>query len=127
MNRNNQTDLFLCGDTNINLLNKRLGQVRTLLNLLAEFNLTPIVEEPTRNTVEFGTWIDNIFVSKEIDMYCAAEVMGTFLSDHTYQIVNIDYLTVSEESAIQGNQTESKRIFKTENIEQFKAQIGAVK
>jgi hypothetical protein len=77
---------LICGDLNINLFSKSNEAIK-LLTLMNTYNLTQVVDFPTRITNNDGTSIGTIFV--DISMYDKIEIKPFIngLSDHDAQII----------------------------------------
>jgi hypothetical protein len=77
---------FLCGDININYLNES-GHKNQLNNLLLSYNLTSIIDFPTR--VSSATAIDNFFNDiSQYESFMAIPIING-LSDHDAQLLII--------------------------------------
>ena len=79
-----QYKITLCGDFNIDLLNKTDERVKNFICLLKSYNFLQTIKEPTRVTDRSSTLIDNIFVNFE---EYQSRVITTALSDHHGQEV----------------------------------------
>ena len=77
---------LICGDLNINFLTKS-NEALKLLNLMNTYNLTQVVDFPTRISNNTETLIDTIFV--DISIYDEIEIKPFIngLSDHDAQII----------------------------------------
>lgn len=82
-------DFILCGDFNVDYLvdSTQKNQLNFLLN---SFNLSYVVNFPTRITSSTATAIDNIFINKsKHEQYTVVPIVNG-LSDHDAQILNIN-------------------------------------
>jgi hypothetical protein len=77
---------LICGDLNINLLTKSNDASR-LLTLMNTFNMTQVVDFPTRTTNKTESLLDTIFIDTSIyeDIQIKPHING--LSDHDAQII----------------------------------------
>jgi exonuclease III len=82
-----KTDFILCGDLNINFLEKNTNQT-LLQNVLNTFNLHGTVHFPTRITSTTAKAIDNIFLDDTNHYIIKPHMNG--LSDHDAQILMIE-------------------------------------
>ena len=55
---------MLCGDFNIDLLNKDCNNSTSFLNTMYSLSLLPIISKPTRTTDNSATLIDNFFINE---------------------------------------------------------------
>ena len=77
--------IILCGDFNINFLENNTKKY-SLDALLASFNLSGIVNFPTRTSYQSSTQIDNIFINTQQNDYFI-QPLNNGLSDHDGQIL----------------------------------------
>ena len=78
-----RSNIFVCGDFNVNLLNSEDRNTGTLIDLLSMFALVPQINEPTRlGRLGSATLIDNIFTDHTS---CIGKIINTALSDHMGQ------------------------------------------
>ena len=96
--------VILCGDFNLDLLERGKTDIQTFLTLLQTYNLTQTITEPTRITKTSATLLDNIFINFENPH--VGEVITTALSDHEAQILKIEF-PEKNRSFQKGKQTES--------------------
>ena len=82
----NRATLLICGALNINLLTKS-NEALKLLNLTNTYNLTQVVDFPTRISNNTETLIDTIFVDISIYDNIEIEPFINGLSDHDAQII----------------------------------------
>jgi hypothetical protein len=80
--------LLICGDLNINLL-KKSNETTKLLTMMNTYNLTQVVDFPTRITHNTETLIDTIFVDKKIYDKVEIKPFVNGLSDHDAQIISL--------------------------------------
>jgi exonuclease III len=82
-----KTEFILCGDLNINFLEKNTNQTR-LQNVFNTFNLHGTVHFPTRITNTSTKAIDNIFLDDSNNYIIKPHING--LSDHDAQILQLE-------------------------------------
>ncbi|PNF35146.1 hypothetical protein B7P43_G09274 [Cryptotermes secundus] len=113
-------NFIICGDLNINYLDNNCKKKQQFDTLLSTFNLTSVVNFPTRVQNEVATAIDNIFldVSKNNNYNVYPHING--LSDHDAQIIKFKNLN------IQGlnNTTQIIRNFNKHSIANFKLKLS---
>lgn len=81
--------LFLAGDFNINLLEKK-GYVNYFVNMLDSYNINiPNHTIPTRVVSCSRSCIDNIYTNLLLDT-CKIDIFDNDLSDHTFQILKFE-------------------------------------
>jgi hypothetical protein len=102
----------ICGDWNINLLQKNSSQ-KALLNLLISNNLLNTVQSPVRVTTNTCSLID-VMIRNKIFYPTTAEVVAIGYSDHFAQIVNI---VVNSLSSLP--EFTKKRVFSKRSIDLF--------
>ena len=74
-------EVFICGDTNLNLLNYGSNiHVREFIDNMAGCSLSPVISLPTRVTDTSASTIDNIFITSPINI--TAGILLSSLSDH---------------------------------------------
>lgn len=118
--RGSRRSLILSGDFNVELrpefAEKNGNRLR---DFLREFNIKQTIFEPTRRTQNTESCIDNIFT----DARChAARVFDSFLSDHTYQIAEIE-VEVSQQCS---NKPFKYRSYSKQNTSAFKNLISQI-
>ncbi|ESO02755.1 hypothetical protein HELRODRAFT_174160 [Helobdella robusta] len=74
------SDVFILGDFNIDLAVKNQASL-SFLNLMAQFNLHPIINQPTRITSSHSSTIDNVFTNYGIGG-CPKGILYSDVSDH---------------------------------------------
>ncbi|ESN91795.1 hypothetical protein HELRODRAFT_165875 [Helobdella robusta] len=74
------SDVFILGDFNIDLAVKNQASL-SFLNLMAQFNLHPIINQPTRITSSHSSMIDNVFTNYGIGG-CPKGILYSDVSDH---------------------------------------------
>jgi len=88
---NSDTTVFICGDFNINLLEKHNRQEirygNRLIKLLDYYDLTASIETPIRITKSTSTLIDNIFTNQAKNTFTACN-RDPGLSDHFSQVLH---------------------------------------
>ena len=80
--RNNRKDVYLCGDFNVNLFDYQ-GQeaIRDFTDTIFSLGLFPLIDKPTRITVQSATLIDNIF-SNVLNVSHECGLLLADISDH---------------------------------------------
>ena len=73
--------VILCGDFNIDILDKLNNNTQNLLNLLFCYNISVLVDQPTRITCHSATAIDYVCSNIELDNV-DCQVIGAGVSDH---------------------------------------------
>lgn len=76
----NDNSIMLCGDFNLNLLNKTESKVVAYINMLRSFGLHQTIKHPTRLSKTSATLIDKIFVKSSVSF--ESGIIQTALSDH---------------------------------------------
>ena len=109
------TNLIICGDINIDYL-KTSNYKFQLDCLLASYNLSSLVDFPTRITGNTSTAIDNIFIDRIKNNDYTAEPMINGLSDHDAQILVLYNINVSN----QETSFARRQIINSDTIAQFK-------
>lgn len=90
--------IMLCGDFNINLLNyDTCPGTKEYLDTLYSFGLFPLIDKPTRITLETATLIDNVFTNILSDSKSGIIVNGD-ISDHLPVFSLVYYRGVSDSS-----------------------------
>ena len=88
------SEIILCGDINIDYLNKKCHKRQQLDTLLTTYNLTSTVRFPTRSVNGTSSAIDNIFIDKmHIGNYTLHPLING-LSDHDGQIIQLTNLNI---------------------------------
>lgn len=82
------TNVILCGDINIDVLNSRYKYTQILDSLCKSFNLKILINEPTRVTDNNATCLDNFFTNLN-EMCTTAVVFEAALSDHKGQVLSV--------------------------------------
>ena len=91
---------LICGDLNINLLSQSREAIK-LLTLMHTYNLTQVVDFPTRIANNTATLIDSIFV--DISIYDKIEIKPFIngFSDHNAQIVCLHKINITSQQNFQ--------------------------
>ena len=111
----NTTNLIVCVDISIDYL--KTSKYKFQLDcLLASYNLSSIVDFPTRITGNTSTAIDNIFIDKVKNNDYTVEPMINGLSDHDAQILVLCNINVSN----QETSFARRQIINSDTIAQFK-------
>ena len=87
---------MLCGDFNIDLLNKDGNNSTSFLNTMYSLSLLPIISEPTRITDNSATLIDNFFINRPCNF--EAGVIMSDISDHFPIFFNLKNLFCTNSS-----------------------------
>ena len=110
---------FLAGDLNLNLIDYQSNaKVRNFVNLIFQHSLVPIVNKPTRVTINNATLIDyNSFTDQEN----LTGILKTDISDH-FPIFNISmkHGRDSNEKKV----TIKKRIINADSIQEFESEVN---
>lgn len=101
--------IIICGDFNINILNKN-NLTKTFLETVTCYNLKLSIKEPTR--LMSGTCIDNIITNIR---GCKGKVLELALSDHTAQILSCPV----QKSSPSKHWYIERRDYSQENIDKF--------
>ena len=80
INRSKIYDLMLCGDFNIDLINKDCNNSTSSLNTTYSLSLLPIISIPTRITDNSATLIDNFFINEPCNF--ESGIIISDISDH---------------------------------------------
>lgn len=102
--------VIICGDFNINILNKN-RDTNNFIEILNSFNLKIAINEPTR--LKSGTCIDNVIHNVK-GSKCTIHEFA--LSDHTAQILSCPV----KESCSLSHWYTKRRDYSTENIDKFR-------
>ena len=115
----NTTNVIICGDVNINYLGT--SNYKTQLDyLLASYNLSTIVDFPTRVTTNTSTSIDNIFIDKTKNNDYTVEPIINGLSDHDAQELVLHNMKIINRKT----QFTVKRPINNTTISQFKLNLS---
>jgi hypothetical protein len=77
---------IVCGDLNINLL-KKSHDTSNILSLMDSYNLTQVVDFPTRITNTSETLIDTVFIDPSIYDKIQIQPVINGISDHNAQFL----------------------------------------
>ena len=80
INQSKIYDLMLCGDFNIDLLNKDCNNSTSFLNPMYSLSLLPIISTPTRITDNSATLIYNFFINEPCNF--ESSIIISDISDH---------------------------------------------
>ena len=80
INQSKIYDLMLCGEFNINLLNKECNNSTSFLNTMYSLSLLPIISKPTRITDNSAALIDNFFINEPCNF--ESGIIISDISDH---------------------------------------------
>ena len=81
--------LYIVGDLSFNLLNISDTGSKTLLDLCNTFNLTQLIESPTRITESSGSLIDVMLTSNK-NLVSKASVLANSISDHDLIVASLN-------------------------------------
>lgn len=82
-------DIIILGDFNVNFLIDNMGR-NDLSHLMNSFNLTALVDFPTRVTANSVSRIDNIFLDRSRNLNTTVKRILNGLSDHDGQLLTIE-------------------------------------
>jgi exonuclease III len=85
---------LICGDLNINFLNRTNYDTIKLEALLDTFNMKQVVNFPTRKNINYGTLIDPIFIDSTIFENSEVTPFINWLSDHDAQIIRLKNINI---------------------------------
>jgi len=108
----NKTGFMICGDININYLEK-CNKRQQLDTLLQTYNLIGTVSFPTRKSKASTTAIDTIFITRTKKYIINPHING--LSDHKVQITVIENVVLTK----QRNNITTKRDINDQSILEF--------
>jgi hypothetical protein len=75
--------IYITGDFNINLLNvKTEKNVKQFLDTLFQYNILPLINKPTRVTLQTESLIDNIFTNNFTTCNIQSGIIKSDISDH---------------------------------------------
>jgi len=113
-------EIIVCGDININYLDKNCNKSRQLDALLATYNLISTVQFPTRSLNGSVLAIDNIFIDKSHRGIYTIDPFITGLSDHDGQIIKVGNISMQK----QLHETRTIRIFNKCTIHDFMTKLS---
>jgi hypothetical protein len=110
---------LICSDLNINLFTKSNDALK-LITLMNTFNLTQVVDFPTRIINNNGTLIDTIFVDTTIYDKIRVKPFTNGLSDHDAQIIYLQNANIG----LQQNVSKKKsRLINEQTIKYFQSML----
>lgn len=113
--------IIIAGDINIDVTqNTQLA--RRFLNLIKSFGLKCLIKDPTRETLNSSSCIDQFIVSGNVNM--EAEVKKYHLSDHHTLIGQFPIHMTLHHDTIPYKL--NKRLFNTRNMEGFRVKLGQI-
>jgi hypothetical protein len=122
-NANSKLSIYIMGDYNLNIDNYGIDNcVTNFTNLMYTYGLFPLINQPTRITINTQTTIDNIFTS-DIENIKASGILTVDITDHLPIFTIIKYQT---NKARVGNSVTYKRIIKDEQIMAFRENLSKV-
>ena len=77
---------MMCGDFNIDLLNKECNNSTSFLNTMYSLSLLPIISKPTRITDNSASVIDNFFINEPCNFESGIIIYD--ISDHFPIFIN---------------------------------------
>uniref|UniRef100_A0A8D8RVQ3 Endonuclease/exonuclease/phosphatase domain-containing protein n=1 Tax=Cacopsylla melanoneura TaxID=428564 RepID=A0A8D8RVQ3_9HEMI len=110
--------VIICGDLNINFLNKEDRNTKILNDILESYNMENLIGKPTRKE---KTTIDYIIIGKEMKSR-NIEVIENGLSDHTAQCVDIEMKLVNKSEEI----IKSRSLGNEESINNMQNELNKV-
>ena len=81
LQENNRCNLIICGDLNLNLLDKKNKAANNCVELIESFGLTHLINLPTRITKDTASLLDNIFTNM-LSSQPTAKILIEDISDH---------------------------------------------
>jgi hypothetical protein len=111
----NQNNLIICGDFNIDFMNKSTNKNR-ITSLLALYNLDYIVDFPTRKNILSASSIDNIFLDKSHIKNYSIGLYINDLSDHDALLLSF---SLSSHNLSNSGKAKIGRIYGNSSIEEF--------
>jgi hypothetical protein len=115
----NTNYLIICGDININYL-RNTNYKTQLDSLLASYNLSTVVDFPTRITKTTSTTTDNIFMDKAKNYSYTIEPIINGLLDHDAQELTLHNIKIIDKKT----QPTVKRLINNTTIAQFKLNLS---
>ena len=117
---------FIVGDINLNILAyERDTKVRNFLQKMIQKSFLPSITKPTRITRKKETCIDNIFSNSSLDYKINSGVMQVKISDHFPIFITVNKMLNKTAKTSKLMKT-TKRIYKTDQINNFQEQINAI-
>ena len=108
-------EVYMLGDLNCNLLDSNLSNVKMLQEIMQLYQLTQIIDDPTRVTKSTKSLLD-VCITSSPDKIIQSGVVHLGISDHS-----LIYATRKLNSVIKGNSQNSVefRNFRKFNVESF--------
>ena len=124
--RHRNKNIFLLGDSNIDLLDYgRIDNVTKYVDLLGEHGFAPVISRPTRITNHSATIIDHIFINN-CHAITKSGIITESLSDHLATFVGIILDSNRVSCKLQDDPLELlTRVINDENIAKFEEEISA--
>ena len=112
---NKNKEIYLLGDLNCNLLDSSLSNVKTLQKIMQLYQLTQVINEPTRVTKSTKSILD-VCITSSPDKIIQSGVVHLGISDHS-----LIYATRKLNSVIKGDRQNlvEFRNFRKFNVESF--------
>ena len=112
---NKNKEIYLLGDLNCNLLDSSLSNVKTLQEIMQLYQLTQVINEPTRVTKSTKSILD-VCITSSPDKIIQSGVVHLGISDHS-----LIYATRKLNSVIKGDRQNlvEFRNFRKFNVESF--------
>ena len=126
LGRHRNKNIFLLGDSNIDLLDYgRIDNVTKYVDMLGEHGFAPVISRPTRITNHSATIIDHIFVNN-CHAITKSGIITESLSDHLATFVGIILDSNRISCKLQDDPLELlTRVINDENITKFEQEISA--
>ncbi|XP_065642572.1 uncharacterized protein LOC136074196 [Hydra vulgaris] len=110
--------IYITGDYNLNLLNvKTDSDVKRFSNTLFQYNIIPLINKPTRVTLQTESLIDNIFTNNFTTCNIQSGIIKSDISDHFPIFFISDFFKKGKKCKVQ---REVKRQVNETNIEAFR-------
>ena len=112
---NENKEVYMLGDLNCNLLDSNLSNVKMLQEIMQLYQLTQIIDDPTRVTKSTKSILD-VCITSSPDKIIQSGLVHLGISDHS-----LIYATRKLNSVIKGNSQDSVefRNFRKFNVESF--------
>jgi hypothetical protein len=112
---NENKEVYILGDLNCNLLDSNLSNVKMFQEIMQLYQLTQIIDDPTRVTKSTKSILD-VCITSSLDKIIHSGVVHLGISDHS-----LIYATRKLNSVIKGNSQNSVefRNFRKFNVESF--------
>ena len=128
LSRHKNKNIFLVGDSNIDLLDYgKIDTVTRYVDNLAQHSFAPVISRPTRITDHSATIIDHIFVNN-CHAVTKSGVITESISDHlaTFVTIIVDQRKLNYKLQQEDPAETSARVINEENLKRFEEEISAV-